>query len=337
MMGNRIRSLPFPGVDPLAIPAGVFVLLLIAAGSASSTTYLTPTNAGNVLIQITPLLIVAIGQTLVISSAGIDLSVGSVVSLASVVFASLFAQLGLPLAIAAALAACLSAGIANGLLVSRGLDPFLATLATLSIVQGVAFTILEVPGGSVPAELGALSGFMGGAVPVALPLLVGFVGLAAVLLRGTKVGLDILSTGSNSAVARLLGVPVSRARLIAYGLSALFAGLAGIFLTSRTLSGDPLAGTSFTLDSIAAVVLGGTALTGGRATILGTCLGALAIGLLSNVMNYAQISTYYQTGFKGALVIVAVVAPHVAVQILDRLRDVRATRRILGAASEEAA
>lgn len=319
-----------PGPDTASIPAALFIVLLVVAGTATSEAFASTFNASNVLIQVTPLLLVATGQTIVVAAGAIDLSIGSIVSLGSVVFASLAMPLGLAPAVAIAVGACIVAGSVNGLLVARGLDPFLATLGTLSVVQGVAFTILDVPGGAVPDEFGALAGsFLDGPVPVALPLALAIVVLAGVFLQRSAIGLDVLSTGSNAVVARLCGVRVGRSQIVAYALAGLTAGLGGLFLSARTQAGDPLAGATFTLDSIAAVVLGGSALTGGRATILGSALGAVALGLLSNVLNFAHVSTFYQVTVKGALVISAVVAPYLIVRLVAGLRTGRETRSIL--------
>lgn len=315
-------------VDLTSLPALAFVLVLVWIG-AQSPDFFTSFNIGNVLTQVTPLLLVATGQTFVIASAGIDLSVGSTASLASVLSAQLFPQLGVPLTIVVAIVASVLVGVVNGWLVSSGLEPFLVTLATLSVVQGIAFTVLPAPGGSVPDSFANVAGYLGsGAIPIALPIAVLVIAAATIFLRRSRTGVNILATGSNASVAQLCGVTTTRAMFWAYGLSGLFAGMAGLFVNARTLGGDPLAGATYTLDSIAAVVLGGTAITGGRASVVGSAFGVVALGLLSNVLNFAHVSNFYQEAAKGVVVILAVGIPIVVVRVSRKIRASGQTRQI---------
>ena len=323
--GRRPR---FAVVDLSPVPALVFVLALCWIGGRQPN-FLGTFNIGNVLTQITPLLLVAAGQTFVIATAGIDLSVGSIVSLASAISAVMFPITGVPLAIGAAVLAGTAAGCVNGLLVARGLEPFLATLATLSVVQGIAFVVLPVPGGAVPDSFGNVAGyFANGVIPIALPLALFVVAVTTVVLRRAPTGADVLATGSNPDVARLCGVNTTRSLLWAYGISGFLGALAGLFVNARTLGGDPLAGATYTLDSIAAVVLGGTAITGGRASIVGSALGAVALGLLSNVLNFAHVSNFYQEAVKGVVIVLAVGIPIAVVRVSRRLRRVSDTRQL---------
>lgn len=320
--------------DAALVPAIAFIVVLALIGAQASPTFLSPFNISNVLTQVTPLLLVAAGQTFVVGSGGIDLSTGAIVSLASAVSAVLFSSVGIPGAVAVALLAGLVAGLCNGLLVARGLDPFLATLGSLSVIQGVAFTVLASPGGAVPDAFAGLAGYvLQGTVPIALPFALMVLAVSSTALQRTRFGLDVLSVGSNAEVAALCGIGVPRARLGAYAVSGLLAAGAGLFLNARTLGGDPLAGATYTLDSIAAVVLGGSLLTGGRASVIGSGLGALALGLLANVLNFAQISSFYQVSVKGALVIAAVVIPAVVVKVARRLRAQADTRALQAGAA----
>lgn len=317
---NAVRGL---GVDPVVVPALGLVLVLVVVGASQSGNFLSSYNISNVLIQVTPLLLVALGQMFVVASGGLDLAVGGTVSLVTVVIAVTAGDLGLPLALALGLCTGLLVGVVNGLAVSWGLDAFLTTLATFSVAQGVALLILEAPGGEVPRSFGDVAGFFGGpggVVPVALPIVLIVAAGAALVLHRTGLGLHILAVGSNRNTARLAGVRERRALLGAYVLSAFACVLAGIFLTARTLGGDPTGGSNLTLDSLAVVVLGGTALAGGRATVLGTVIAALAIGLLSNVMNLLQFPSYWQTPAKGVVVILAVALPSLALMWAARRR-----------------
>ena len=328
MSTSRRNSASRIRLDISTLPALAFVLVLFAIGSRSPNFY-GAFNIGNVLTQITPLLLVAAGQTFVIATAGIDLSVGSIVSLASVLSAQLFTPLGIPLTALIVLVATTTAGCVNGWLVSRGLEPFLVTLATLSVIQGIAFIVLPAPGGEVPSGFSNLAGyFANGVVPFALPIAVLVIAAAAVFLRRSSTALDMLATGSDLKVAELCGVRTTRAVLWAYGLSGLLAGCAGLFVNARTLGGDPLAGATYTLDAIAAVVLGGTAITGGRASIIGSAFGVVALGLLSNVLNFAHVSNFYQEAAKGVVVVLAVGVPIIVVRTSRQVRQATQTRQI---------
>lgn len=291
-----------------AQPALLFCVVLIAVGAAQSPVFLSPINIGNLIVQIAPLLLVAIGQTYAVGSGGLDLSVGSIVSLVAVIAAVLFAPLGMPAAIALAFLAALAIGGLNGAFVSRGIEPFLVTLATLGIAQGLALFINPVPGGVVPSAFRALAGYRG-AMPTVLPLLLVLSFVALWSVRRTRTGAHLVAVGDNKEVAYLCGIPVQRTLIVAYVLSAVFAALAALFLVARTSTGDPTIGARFTIDSLAAVVLGGTVLGGGRVSMLGTILGAIALGLLSNVLNLLQVPAFYQTPVKGLLVIGAVLLP----------------------------
>ena len=316
------RMLAFPWGHFAAEPALIFCILLAAICTAQSPVFLSTFNIGNLIVQITPLLLVAIGQTYAVGSGGLDLSVGAVVSLVAVVTAVLFAPLGIAGALVVGLLAALAVGAINGLFVSKGIEPFLVTLATLSIAQGVALFINPVPGGTVPAAYHAIAGYKGN-VPVILPALVLVCLLAAWSIRRTRVGANIVAVGGNREVAHLCGIPVARTYVVTYLVSAAFAALAGFFMVARTSTGDPTIGARFSINSLAAVVLGGTVLGGGRVTMPGTFLGTVALGLLSNVLNLLQVPASYQAPVKGLLVIGAVLVPTLVSGSLARRRALR--------------
>lgn len=325
MSARRIRRLA--PLDLAALPALGLLIALLVVGASNSDRFLTGFNISNVLVQTTPLLLVALGQVIVVASGGLDLSVGSVVSLVTVVVASLATGLGLAPALVIGILAALVVGVVNGMAVAWGLDGFLVTLATFSIAQGLALLILSTPGGGVPDGFRDLASFFGGAtgvIPVALPFVLVLAIGAGVLMWRTPHGGRVLAVGSDRGIARLCGVRVSRTLVLAYAASALMAGLAGVFLTSRTLGGDPTGGASLTLDSLAVVVLGGTALGGGRATVFGTVVAAFAVGFLSNVMNLLDFEDYWQTPAKGAIVIAAVLIPAVGARMIEATRRRRA-------------
>jgi ribose transport system permease protein len=291
------------------LPSLVFCIVLVLVGVARSDVFLSTFNVGNVIVQVTALLLVSLGQTYAVGSGGLDLSVGSIVSLTAVVTAVSFEPLGIPSAISLGLLAGIAIGFINGIVVASGVEPFLVTLANLSVAQGIALFVSPVPGGTVPRSYATIAAFWG-AVPVALPFVLLVAAWATWHIRRTRTGVNIVSVGGNEEVSRLCGIPAGRTYVKAYMLSALMAALAGLFLVARTRTGDPTIGARFTLDSLAAVVLGGTVLGGGRMTVVGTVLGAVALGLLSNVLNLLQVPAFYQMPVKGFLVIGAVLIPN---------------------------
>lgn len=316
-------------VDPLALPGLAFVIALVLFGVSTSDSFLSTFNVSNVLVQVTPLMLIALGQAFVIGSGGFDLSVGSVASLSAVVAATLFEHTGVPLAVVIALGVGLAIGLLNGLLVAAGLEPFLVTLATLGVAQGIALIVRPTPGGVVPEGYTVLADYIGG-IPVALPGVLLIALLAAALLRDTRTGSDLKSVGGDPSIAGLLGINVGRTYVKTYLLSAALAALAGLFLVARTRTGDPTIGARFALDSIAAVIVGGTLLTGGRITVFGTVVGSLALGLIPNVMNLAGISTFYQTAAKGVVLVLAILLPSLLTRLVVRRRRTVSALRMVG-------
>ncbi len=301
------------------LPVLLFCVVLVLVGSAQSPVFLSTFNLGNLAAQILPLLLVAIGQTYAVGSGGLDLSVGSIVSLVAVTTAVSFTAFGIPGAVLMGFAAGIAIGALNGLFVSRGIEPFLVTLGTLSLAQGIALFISAVPSGDVPGAYRQIAAYWGN-IPIILPAVVALTALAIWSVKRTRAGANIVAVGGNREVAYLNGVPIRKTYIKAYMLSAVFAVLAALFLVARTSTGDPTIGARFTLDSLAAVVLGGTFLGGGRIVMLGTVFGAIALGLLSNVLNLLQVSAFYQTPLKGLLVIGAVLLPTLITHAVSRHR-----------------
>ena len=316
---NRLASaLP---LDPRAIPALLFMLALLAAGNAVDRAFASSFNIASILTQATPLLLVAIGQTFAVGVRGLDLSAGATVSLSAALVATAWPEAG-PAAVPLGVGAALVVGVVNGAGVAFGLNPFLMTLASLSVVQGIVFAFRPSPGGRVPPSFGELAGYWG-IVPRALPLALGAALAAAFVLRRTRLGAHLLAVGGDQEVARLAGIPVARTHVAAYVLCAGMAGLAGVFVAARTRTGDPLIGQGFTLDSLAAVVLGGSLLAGGRVTVLGTVFGTLGLSLLPKVLNFSGVPTYYQLPLKGTLLILAVGLPAAVAHLRERRRGRR--------------
>ena len=307
----------------------VIFLMLLCAYFAYRTDgiFVTPENIANVSRQIAINTILAVGLTFVIITAGIDLSVGSVLALAGVISMTilrdgfsigplgLIPQLPILLAIpvSAVIAGAVGAGCGtfNGLVVAKfRIAPFVATLAMMTIARGLAYVYTDGrPVSPLPAEVG---GFGASDVPflqipsmVLIALLV--VAVGHVILSRTQFGRHVYSIGGNEEAARLSGINVGQVKLKVYALCGMLAGLSGMLLAARLASGDPKSGIMFELNAIAAVVLGGTSLMGGRGTVIGTLLGALVIGALDNGLILLNVSAFYQMVAKGFVILAAVI------------------------------
>ncbi|MCD4484076.1 ribose ABC transporter permease [Chromobacterium vaccinii] len=292
---------------------GPFIaLVLVAVGlSVMSPDFLTVNNLLNVMRQVSINALIAFGMTLVILLGGIDLSVGSILALSSVLTATLL-QAGVDPMLATLLGILAGAamGLFNGLVISKGkVAPFIATLATMTILRGLALVFSNgSPITGFDSELFSMlgGGYVAGLVPVPVVwMLILFIGFWF-LLKKTVFGRHLYATGGNEEAARLSGVKVDRVKLWVYTASGAMSAMAGVVLTSRLNSAQPTAGTGYELDAIAAVVLGGTSLSGGRGWIFGTLIGALLIGVLNNGLNLLGVSSFYQQVIKGAVILLAV-------------------------------
>ena len=311
-MTTAARPVPLPFRGALGGPtAGALIALivLIALNALFTPNFATGANALNILWQVSSVVLVAVGMTLVIATGGIDLSVGSVMAIAGAVIAT---QLGLGVvpALLLALAAGVAVGLLNGTLIARGrIQPIVVTLATLIAGRGLA-QVLSNDGQLVPvrdATLEALGRGRLGPIPVPVIIAALVVVLAVVALRSTPFGRYVLAAGGNPAAARLAGVPVQRTIVTVYALSALLAALAGILEASRLGASDAAKiGLNIELDAIAATVVGGTALTGGRATVLGTVVGALVMQVIATSFNMLLIPYAWSLVLKAAIIVIAV-------------------------------
>jgi len=271
--------------------------------------FLTLSNLLNVAEQATIIAIVAVGMTFVILTAGLDLSVGSVLAFAGVVMASaLHAGAPLPFALLAGLVTGTVCGLVNGLLITLGrLPPFIATLGMMSVARGTA---LMYTGGR------PISGFSENfrwlatgevlRVPIPVIVMIGIYAIAFFVLTRTKLGRYTYAIGGNEEATHLSGVNVRFYKIVVYGLAGLFSGLAAILLTARLNSAQPIAGMMYELDAIAATVIGGTSLLGGEGNVLGTLIGALIMAVLRNGLNLLGVSSFLQQVVIGSVIIVAV-------------------------------
>ncbi len=288
----------------LVIIVATLVLLLLTTDD-----FATPQNASNLLAQAMPLIIVAIGQMIVIVLAGMDLSVGSVISLTTAILALDGSPIVLiPLVFLSAI----SIGLVNGIAIVRlNVHPIIATLSMQFIVLGIAQLLRPVAGGSVPDVVVSLvtGSVLGIPAPVFWGVLV--IGAGWKILHGSRFGLHLFAIGGGIAsgqddTAHNFGLKARRNIVLAYMLSALFAALAGFFIAGRIGSGDPGVGSQFALDSITAVAIGGTQLSGGVGGLHGTILGAVLMALLANGMNLANLSAFLQGAIKGVILLLVV-------------------------------
>jgi ribose transport system permease protein len=285
-----------------------FAAALALAFALASPEFATAGNAQNLMMRLAVDGVVAVGMTLLIIAGGFDLSVGSVMALAGIVTA-LTLPAGLPLALAAGLLTGAVVGVLNGVLVQLvGINAFIATLATMVIVRGLALTVTDTRPLYAPhagyAALGTTT-VLGVPLPAVLFLLL--LAAGAFVLRHTVFGRNLYAVGGSEDGSRLAGVPVTATRVAAYGLAGLAAGLGGILLSARLTTASPIFGQDAPLTVIAAVILGGNRLLGGVGGMGRTLIGLSIVAMLSNGLNLLAVPSYYQMLAKGAVLVLAVV------------------------------
>jgi len=287
----------------------VVLILICTAVSLLTPRFLTEKNLINVVRQSSLNGIIAGGMTLVILTGGIDLSVGSLLAVTSVFAAGTLADGASPIqAMVVGVAIGLGFGLANGLIITIGdVAPFIVTLGTMTIARGVALIYTNgAPIVATDADFRYIGRGSLGPLPVPIIILLIVYAIVYLLLNRTTLGGYLYAIGGNQEAARLSGVPVKVCKTIAYAISGLLAGLTGVILTARLGSAQPNLGVGDELDAIAAVVIGGTSLAGGRGGIIGTLVGALIIGVLSNGLNLMNVNAYYQPVAKGAVILIAI-------------------------------
>lgn len=293
----------------LSIPVYIVLLILLVVTSILSPTFRTVDNAINVFNQVAPLAIASIGQTIVLLLAGIDLSVGSVISISTVIMALISSTDTAATLIGGIILALITGtlvGIINGLgIIKLNIPPLIMTLSTMSIVKGVALFLMPSPGGMVSLKFLEFITFRWGIVNNVIILIIVLYMLFYMILSSTSLGRYIYATGGNLKNARTTGIPVEKITVVGYAFSGLMAATAGIVLSARIFSGDAIVGDPYSLDSIAASVVGGTSLLGGIGGVLGSLAGAFLISLTNNVMNMLNIFAYYQYIVKGFILVMA--------------------------------
>lgn len=292
----------------------IVLILMVILASMLSDRFLTTANLLNVTRQVAINAILAAGMTIVIISGGIDLSIGSVVAISGALGAgAMAAGAGWFTGMLITLLVGLALGITNGLFIAYGqLPPFIVTLATMALARG--FTQVYTGGRAIAVSNRTFQlfghGYVG-SIPVPVIIMVVVYILGYLFFKHTKLGRLVYAVGGNEHACRMAGIRVNRVKVAIYGINGMLAGLVGVVLTARLFSAQPTAGVSYEMDAIAAVILGGTSLAGGRGHIGGTIIGALIIGVLGNVFNLLDVSPFYQDVAKGLVILVAV--------LLDRM------------------
>ena len=292
-----------------AYAAVAALVVLVAANALFTPHFATASNLWNVLLQVSTVVLAAVGMTLVIATGGIDLSVGSVMAIAGATAAVLIDR-GVVIAVLAGLTVATLVGALNGMLIATmRVQPIVVTLATLIAGRGLA-QVISHDGELVTitnARFALLGGGHVGAVPAQVVIALAAVGAAVYLIRAAPFGRYVLATGGNRVAARLAGVPVRRTLASVYAASGFAAGMAGLIVASRLGASDAAKiGQNMELDAIAAVVVGGTALSGGRATILGTVVGALIMQVIATSFNMLLVPYAWSLALKAAIILVAV-------------------------------
>lgn len=293
--------------------AGVFIALvaLCVVLSFASNSFLTASNLLNVSQQISTNLFIAIGMTFIILLGGIDLSVGSVVALTGLAIGIMMKSWEMPVFLSLLLGVFFASviGLITGLLITGfDLPPFIATLGMMSIARGAAYTITEgQPIYTFPKEFLGITGRYWGIPIFTILMMAVMCVIAAYVLKYTKYGRYIYAIGGNEDCAKLSGINVARIKCIAYVISGFCCGVAAIVLTSRLDSAVPTNANGAELDAIAAVVIGGTSMTGGEGTLVGTIIGTLIIGIVANGLNLLNVPQGAQRMVKGGIIVLAVI------------------------------
>lgn len=308
----RVEAL-FQQVEPAIIGPGLALVAMFLVFSLLSPYFLTRNNLTNVLVQSAPLLTLATGQTFALLMGGLDLSQGSIISLVSVVTAGVLMRHGVLLGAVAGLGAGFAVGLVNGLLIGRArIQPFIVTLGTLYMAAGAAMvyssgsSIFGLPKPDVDYFFWFGGGFIG-PVPVPVVIAILLIAMAYIVLTRTRFGRHVYAIGGNEAVAVMSGIDVGRVKILIYLVSGGCAAIAGFMMSGRVISGQPLLGAGdILLQSIGAVIIGGTSVFGGQGGALRTVLGVLVVAFMVNGLNLLAIDTFAQQVIVGAIIILSV-------------------------------
>lgn len=320
-MNNRLEQLS----QWTGFPSLILVIALTIINGFLIPHFFTMSYLSSFLTSYTPLLVLAMAETVVLLGGGIDISIGSIVSLVNVVIISLAgAGWSFPMAVAMGVGSGLVIGVINGVAIAYlRITPLLVTLATSSIAEGTALWILPYPGGN--ASSGFIAWYQGTTIGVPSPLLFVIITyLLWLVWSKTPLGLGLLALGNNPNKAYVTGIPVARLQFLSYLFTALVASIAAVAVTGNTGAGDPTIGSTYTLNAVAACVIGGISLLGGIGDILGAVLGAAFLGLAFLTVFAANIPSYYQDLASGVIVVLGIVGAS-----LVKKRQTRARARRL--------
>ncbi|TCL71391.1 ABC transporter permease [Rhizobium sp. BK251] len=293
----------------LAVVVGLLVLLFLI-GLGVSDRFATANNILNVYEQSTGLALVSLGQTLTVLTGGIDLSVGSIISLASMLTSGLIngdQSMVIPVVAGVLLLGAVIGAVNGGVIILTGVHPLIVTLGTGAVLQGIALLYGLGPVGKVPLNFDYFAyGRLAGGLSVGATFVLFLFVVTALLLRNTRSGRYVYAVGDDPQAAVLMGLPKTGVIVGVYSLSGLFAALTAVYLVSRFGVGQPYTGANYTLSSITPVVVGGTLLAGGRGGVMGTLLGVYLVSLLNNLLNFLDVSTHFQLVAQGLVIIAAV-------------------------------
>lgn len=286
----------------------VVFVLLFAVSCMLSDRFLQTSNLFNILRQISMFGILSVGMTFVIVSGGIDLSVGSIIALVCVITANMVNDHGIIPAILVALLVGALVGLINGVGIAYGkLQPFIMTPGTMYMASGAASIYTNGTPISIKGNFSKIGNSMlFNTIPLPAIYFIVILIAAYLVVRNTRFGRHVYSIGSNKEATRLAGVDVKKVTLSVYILSGVLAAVTGIIFAAQMASGSPVAGEGYEMNAITAAVVGGTSMSGGKGNLLGTFLGAVIMGILSNIMNLCGVSSYWQTVLTGLILVVAI-------------------------------
>ncbi|WP_320128578.1 ABC transporter permease [uncultured Sphaerochaeta sp.] len=309
--GNRLHNNSI--VAMVKKNAGILVVLFVFGLllSLMTDTFLTNNNIISVLRQISINMFIALGMTYVIILGGIDLSVGSIVAMSGTLTVGFTMTQGLPLWLAILLGLAIGslAGFLNGLIIAKFKVPaFIVTMAMMNIASGIAYVYSGGRSTRIkdPFFIKIGTGYLFDVIPLPVVYMAVLIALFSFLLNKTKFGTYIYAIGGNRESARLSGVPIFKVEIIVYTITGLLSAFAGLVLSSRMYSGQPSVGSGYELDAIAACVLGGVSMSGGKGSISGTVIGAMVIGIISNGLNLMGVSSFWQLIVKGIIILCAI-------------------------------
>jgi len=285
----------------------ILIVIFIAMSIARPDTFKTEENMFNLLKQISLVSIIAIGQTFVLATGGIDLSVGYSLGLAGIAMTWFFnAGLNPWAAILLGILTSVLIGFINGAIITTfHLPPFIVTLGVANVARGLTYIITKgFPIAMDNQFVIALGNGYWGPVPIMAVIMILLVAIAVYLLGSTRFGTRVIAIGGNETAAVLSGIQVKKYKTLVYTLTGLLCGITGVIMVGRLNAGNPNAGLNFDMDSIAAAVVGGTAMAGGDATIVGTLLGALLLGVIKNALVLLNVNMYWQTVVVGTIIVV---------------------------------